>query len=268
MVATSALSMGVNFPNIRYIVMYGPPRDMLDMHQKAGRAGRDGLSSDIVMYYYGQQVSHVDEGVREFLAASECVRVAAYKVFDEGIVPVLPKHSCCDFCATLCDCNEVTGMCGKDPSPYELVAEDVSSSNNLYRSVSEENKTTLKEALKERQIDLSNYNAIVALGSTSYHGFSEQVISDVVENCHKIFSLEDVLTYSPIFSKLQALDLLSIISDVFNDIEKLPSIADTCAFSCNDFQQISEITIETLLSSEFSTDEDLNEEVFDLDTLN
>ena len=84
-------------------------------------------------------------------------------------------------------------------SPYELVAEDVSSSNNLYRSVSEENKTTLKEALKERQIDLSNYNAIVALGSTSYHGFSEQVISDVAENCHKIFSLENVLTYSPIF---------------------------------------------------------------------
>ena len=86
-------------------------------------------------------------------------------------------------------------MCGKDPGLYELVlvAEDVSTSKNLYRSVSEDHKTILKEALKEKQIELSNHNVIVALGSTSCHGFSEQVISDVVENCHKIFSLEDVL---------------------------------------------------------------------------
>ena len=89
MIATCALSMGVNFPDIRYIVMYGPPRDMFDIHQKAGRAGQDGFSSDIIIYYYGQQVSHVDEEVREFLGALEGVRVAAYKVFDESIVPLL-----------------------------------------------------------------------------------------------------------------------------------------------------------------------------------
>ena len=73
----------------------------------------------------------------------------------------------------------------------------MSSPNNLCRSASEENKTTLKEALKERQIDLSNYNAIVALGSTSYHGFSEQVISDVVENCQDIFTrgCVNIVTY-------------------------------------------------------------------------
>ena len=264
-IATSALSMGVNIPDIRYIVMYGPPRDMLDIHRKAGRAGRDGFSSHIIIYYHGQQVSHVDEEVREFLGALECVRVAAYKVFDESIVPLLPKHSCCNFCATLCDCNEVTGICGKEAKPYELVAEGTSGLNNLYRSVLEEDKTILKEALKEKQIGLSNYNAIVALGSTSCHGFSEHVISDVVENCHKIFSLEDVLTCSPIFSTLQALEVLSIISDIFNDIEELPSIPDSCAVSSDDFRHI---TIETLVSSEFTTDEDLRKDIFDLDLLN
>ena len=143
---------------------------MLDMHQKAWRAGRDGLSSDIVIYYYGQQVSHVDEEVREFLRASECVQIAAYKVFDVGIVPLLPKHSY-DFGAILCDCNEVTGMCGKDPGPYDLVlvAEDVSTSKHLYRSVSEEDKTVLKKALKEKQIELSNHNVSQGGRGTKVH---------------------------------------------------------------------------------------------------
>jgi superfamily II DNA or RNA helicase len=36
-VATIALSMGVNFPDIRFVVMWGPPRSILDFHQEAGR---------------------------------------------------------------------------------------------------------------------------------------------------------------------------------------------------------------------------------------
>ena len=47
-VATTALSMGVNFPNIRYVLMWGPPRSLLDFHQEAGRAGRDGLPADCI----------------------------------------------------------------------------------------------------------------------------------------------------------------------------------------------------------------------------
>ena len=39
---STALSMGVNFPDIRYVINWGPARNMLDQHQEAGRAGRDG----------------------------------------------------------------------------------------------------------------------------------------------------------------------------------------------------------------------------------
>ena len=57
-IATTALSMGVNFPNVRYIVLFGPARSLLDFHQQAGRAGRDGQPSDVIVYYYGQQLAH------------------------------------------------------------------------------------------------------------------------------------------------------------------------------------------------------------------
>lgn len=59
-IATTALSMGVNFPDGRYVVLFGPPRSLLDFHQEARRAGRDGQPSDVVLYSYGQQLSNCE----------------------------------------------------------------------------------------------------------------------------------------------------------------------------------------------------------------
>jgi len=47
-IASTALSMGVNFPHVRYIVLFGPAGSLLDFHQEAGRAGQDGLPVDHV----------------------------------------------------------------------------------------------------------------------------------------------------------------------------------------------------------------------------
>ena len=41
-IATSALSMGVNFPDVRYVIHIGPARSVIDHIQWAGPAGRDG----------------------------------------------------------------------------------------------------------------------------------------------------------------------------------------------------------------------------------
>lgn len=65
-IATMTLSMGVNFPDVHYVIMHGLARGLLDFHQEAGRAGRDGLSSDILLYFYGQQLAHCEEDVCDF----------------------------------------------------------------------------------------------------------------------------------------------------------------------------------------------------------
>ncbi|CAB3978469.1 Hypothetical predicted protein [Paramuricea clavata] len=74
--------MGINSSNISYIVMFGLPQSMLDLHQEAWRGGKCGLPTDVKICFYGQQVSYCDDGVRDFVNATGCLCVAAYSSFD------------------------------------------------------------------------------------------------------------------------------------------------------------------------------------------
>ena len=51
-VASTALSMRVNFPDVKYVVNWGPTRTLLDYHQEAGRAGSDGSPAHSIIIYH------------------------------------------------------------------------------------------------------------------------------------------------------------------------------------------------------------------------
>ena len=47
--ATSAFGLGVDLPDVRFVLLDAPPDNMLDLAQQLGRAGRDGAPADCVV---------------------------------------------------------------------------------------------------------------------------------------------------------------------------------------------------------------------------
>ena len=109
--ATTAFAMGLDAPNIHYIIHWKPPKCIEDYVQESGRGGRDGKPA-VALLYCRESKNLSPDMINYIRNTAVCHRKLLLSSFGDytHTIRQSPLHLCCDICAQKCYCGDCVDL--------------------------------------------------------------------------------------------------------------------------------------------------------------
>ena len=196
--STIAFGMGVDIPDIRTVIHFGPSSDIDDYFQESGRCGRDGQTAEAILYFFpGCLLGGISPRMKLYCQnANTCRRRFLLQSFigPGQEMPALPKNKrdCCDICANLeCPYTEATQVTRNEKPKTD--------ERRPVRDVSLEQRQELRQRLEVLRRNYlkpatDSHGQLLPLysGAGLACGLSDNVIDSIVSECESILTVKDL----------------------------------------------------------------------------